>query len=74
MTKQYVFESKVNDECILEHIESAFDLPSRHAAQIHIENWGVMVHIIWASLKDGLMWFTHQMGATIVLSLRKNFV
>lgn len=47
MTKQYVFESQVNDECIFEHIESAFDLPSRHAAQIHCENWGVMVHIMW---------------------------
>ena len=47
MTKQYVFESQANSECILEHIESAFDLPSRHAAEVHIESWGLMVHIMW---------------------------
>lgn len=51
MTKQHVFESQVNDVCIFEHIESAFDLPSRHAAQIHVENWGVMIHITYGKFE-----------------------
>lgn len=51
MTKQYVFESQANDECIWEHIESAFDLEARNAAEVIIESWGVMINIRWGKFE-----------------------
>lgn len=45
MTEQTVFESTLIDNCIYNHIESAFGIEARNVSEIHPEFWGLMIHI-----------------------------
>lgn len=45
MKVKTVFESSSNNQCIFDHVESAFGIAARNVVKVYPQFWGTMIHI-----------------------------